>query len=658
MRREFLCTGRIGLLILLVLGLATNASTQKPLSSTDRKALKRYESALDFYMKQSLEEAVLELETAVARDAAFVEAWLMLGQILEDLGQLSEAADALKMALDRNPRSYLRGHADLIRLLHAVGRYDEALETLEQVEAEEWLLAVRWEEGGLAKWHRTRESVRFAAHAFAHPRSVSPRPIPGEVNSIESEYGPALSLNALTLMFTREVWDGDHWHEDFYVSRRGSVEADWPEPTPLHGINTPGNEGAAAISGDGQFICFTACESPRFGYFDREGKGSCDLFASETNGQIHRFDLGENLGLPNTQSWESQPALSADGRTLIFSRTTHSGSAERHADLFMSQRVDQFSEWSVAVPLPGQVNTPGHEGNPMLHADGKTLYFVSDGHPGMGGDDLFVSRLQLDGEWGLPQNLGYPINTNADEGHLMVTAQGELAYFATDRNQAGNLDLWELNLPMEAKPSPVVALEGQVFDRTTGMGIGNAIVEVLDDAGTVLAQLRLKESRFTLPLPIEGKWWFRARHPQYEPSVSFFDRESGIQQYRVEIGLKPWKAGTQVILQNLRFESGSAMLKPGFQPDLDPVIDACHANPKLRLAIIGHTDDTGTAAENDVLSLRRAHAVKNYLMKQGIDGSRLETKGMGSRSPIASNESLSGRALNRRTELLVLGEGE
>jgi len=99
-------------------------------------------------------------------------------------------------------------------------------------------------------------------------------------------------------------------------------------------------------------------------------------------------------------------------------------------------------------------------------------------------------------------------------------------------------------------------------------------------------------------------------------------------------------------------------LKPGFQPDLDPVIGACHANSGLRLAIIGHTDDTGTEAENDVLSLRRAQAVKNYLMKQGIDGTRLETRAMGSRAPMASNESPSGRALNRRTELLVLGEGE
>lgn len=646
------------LLALVGLGLASNAFSQRPLSSTDRKALKRYEAALDFYMKQALEEAVVELEAAVARDVAFAEAWLMLGQILEDLGQLSEASDALKMALDRNPRIHLRGHADRIRLLHAVGRYDEAIDALEQVEAEEWLLAVQWEEGGLAKWHRTRESVRFAAHAFAHPTSVSPRPIPGEVNSLESEYGPALSLNALNLLFTREIWDVDHWHEDFYVSMRSSVDEDWPEPTPLYGINTSGNEGAAAISGDGQFICFTACESPRFGYFDREGKGSCDLFASETKGDMHQFDLGENLGLPNTQSWESQPALSADGRTLIFSRSILKGSAERHADLFMSTRLDQFSEWSVAVPLRGQVNTPGHEGNPMLHPDGKTLYFVSDGHPGMGGKDLFVSRLQLDGSWGSPQNLGYPINTFADEGHLMVTALGELAYFATDRDQAGNLDLWELNLPVEAKPSPVMALEGRVFDVTTEMGIGDAIVEVLDDAGVVLAQLRLKEPRFTLPLPVEGKWWFRARHPLYEPSVESFDRESGMQQDLIQIGLKPWKAGARLILKNLRFESGSATLKPGFQPDLDPIIDACHANSELRLAIIGHTDNSGSAAENDVLSLRRAQAVKNYLMKQGIDGTRLETKGMGSRSPMASNETPSGRALNRRTELLVLGEGE
>jgi outer membrane protein OmpA-like peptidoglycan-associated protein/Tfp pilus assembly protein PilF len=628
---------------------------QRPMSTEDRKALKAYEAALAAYMAQDLASAEASLLQALNRDDDFVEAWLMLGQILEDLHRPSDAADALREGLERKPRSFLRGHADLIGLLHAAGRYDEALEALENAERNEYLLAVRWEDGGLAAYHRTRASVRFAAAAVDSPVDVQPRPVPGDIHTDASEYGPATTLNGLTLLFTREGRaEEGHFQEDFYVSTRKHVDEPWGTAMPLVSVNTPGNEGAAAMNGDGRVFCFTACESPRHGYFGREGKGSCDLFETGWSSAESAFHLGENLGAPNTRAWESQPTLSADGRTMMFSRSITDANGNRHADLFVSTRPALDAPWGTARPVPGAVNTPGHEGNPMLHPDGRTLYFVSDGHPGMGGKDLFVSRLDPSGVWGGPVNLGYPINTNADEGHLLVTAAGKLAYFATDRETPGDLDLWELALPAAVQPTPVVALEGLVVDVVNGQPIADALVEVLDDAGRVLAQIQSPDGHFALPIPIGERWWFRASHRHYIMAIESMTMDARQPEEVVEIVLTRLAPGAQITLKNLRFESGSARLMAGFQPDLDPVLDALRDSPDLRILIVGHTDNTGDAADNLILSQNRAAAVLNHFVAAGLAPDRFETQGLGATSPIASNDTEAGRALNRRTELIVL----
>lgn len=658
-RTPFIChmipAFRPFLLLMLSLWMSWTACAQKPLSSEDRKALKAYEAALAAYMAQDLASAEASLRQALERDDDFVEAYLMLGQILQDLHRPSEAADALREGLERKPRSFLRGHADLIALLHAAGRYDEALEALENAEYHEYLLAVRWEEGGLAQHHRTRASVRFAAEAVENPVDVHPQPVPGDINTDAPEYGPAMTLNGLTLLLTRESpAEAGHMQEDFYVSTREAVGDPWGSAQPLVSVNTPGNEGAAAMNGDGRVFCFTACESPRYDYFGRQGKGSCDLFETVWSAADGSYGLGDNLGAPNTRAWESQPTLSADGRTLMFARTITDKSGHRHADLFVSRRPSLDAAWGPAELVPGQVNTPGHEGNPMLHPDGRTLYFVSDGHPGMGGKDLFVARLDASGAWGEPVNLGYPINTHADEGHLLVTAAGELAYFATDRETPGDLDLWELALPAAVQPTPVVALEGLVVDLVNGQPIADARVEVLDDAGHVLAQIQTPDGHFALPIPIGERWWFRASHRHYIMAIEPMEIESWRPEEIVEIGLTRLAPGAQITLKNLRFESGSARLMAGFQPDLAPVIDALEDNPDLRIRIVGHTDNTGDAEDNLVLSKNRAEAVFNHFVAAGLSADRFDTEGLGATQPIATNDNEAGRALNRRTELIVL----
>lgn len=644
------------LLFAVLLNVIAGLHAQNHLSSEDKKARKFYAAALEMYLGRDLSGAVLELEKALERDADFVEAYLMLGQMKEELGLLSEAADALTEGLERNPRAHLRGHADRVRLLHAAGRYDEAAQALEDVEREEWLHAVRWEDGGLAAWHRVAASVRFAAYAYDNPVEITPHPLTGDVHTSFSEYGPTMTLNGLNLLFTREVEAADgHIHEEFFWSSRADLDSPWSAAVELQGVNTPGNEGAATMTASGNSFIFAACESPRYGYLGREGKGSCDLFESVWDESTGTFDLGANLGAPNSPSWESQPTISPDGRTLMFARSIRSETGPSQSDIFISTRQNRFSPWGPPKPLPGEVNTPGHEGNPMLHPDGATLYFVSDGHPGMGAKDLFVSRRSADGTWGAPVNLGFPINTAGDEGHLMVAPDGRVACFATDRDDPGNLDLWELELPTDLRPQPVLALEGVVLDATDRRPL-EATVEMLDDGGEVLAQIDAAGGAFAVPIPLGTKWWFRARHPGYLIAIQEFEASDWKPTEPVEIALERLEPGRTIVLNHLRFASGSSLLQEGFQPDLDQYISAFSASPELKVAIVGHTDNSGNKAENLKLSKARAQSVFDYFVAAGLAPERFTVSGKGDAEPVADNETAAGRALNRRTELVLLTE--
>ncbi len=185
-----------------------------------------------------------------------------------------------------------------------------------------------------------------------------------------------------------------------------------------------------------------------------QGKGSCDLFASEKEGS--NWSKPFNMGAPiNTGNWESQPSFSSDGKTLYFIRGKVRYKQRRNPgeqDIYMTQIQDDGT-WSLPKRLSDKINTPGREESVQIHPDGQTLYFSSDGHPGMGSLDIYLSRLDESGEWGKPENMGYPINTFKDENSTLVSSSGEFAYFASNRDGGmGSLDLYSFVMP-ESKTS-------------------------------------------------------------------------------------------------------------------------------------------------------------------------------------------------------------
>ena len=436
------------LLLIILIFSAVQLSAQQ-YTSSDNRAIKFFEEAVGYLNQREIAAGLQTIEKALDRDPQFVEAWLVKADLLIEARQPDDAIEALKKSVEVNPDFFPNKYFTLGQLYMSREKYEEAHEqfttllTYGQVPSEL-----------LTHASRQLESSEFAMEAVKNPVDFNPINLGPGVNSDMPEYYPSITVDGKQLLFTREVRtspEQKRGQEDFFISR---LENDvWGQAVPLDYINTPGNEGAPAISPDGQNMVFTACDL--YGSYgpEREGFGSCDLFFAYKMG--NRWSRAKNIGSQiNTAHWESQPSLSADGKTLYFVRGDRNP-MKRSSDLYMSVLNDS-GEWGKPVKLSATINTAYNEESVLIHPDGKTLYFSSDGHPGMGGLDIFVSTRIGENEWTEPVNLGYPINTSADESSLLVSPMGDVAYFSSDRpGGEGDLDLYSFELPKPLRPNPV-----------------------------------------------------------------------------------------------------------------------------------------------------------------------------------------------------------
>jgi outer membrane protein OmpA-like peptidoglycan-associated protein len=494
---------------------------------------------------------------------------------------------------------------------------------------------------------------RFAAEAVLHPVPFNPTSLGTGVNTRESEYFPSLTADGSTLIFTRR----ERGDENFYSSTlNGTV---WETATALEGVNTVQNEGAQAISPDGTWLVFTACNRSGDG-----SKGSCDLYWS----QLKRSGWTEPVPFSatiNSASWEAQPTIGADNKTLIYSRG--SGGPNNAIALWQTTRLPN-GKWATPEKLPPNINVGGKVHSPFLHPDNQTLYFSADSLPGMGGSDIFFVRRGADGAWGTPENIGYPINTKSEEGMMVVSLDGRTAYYASDRTGgSGGIDLYSFELPERARPRPVTYARVRVVDETTGYPL-IAKVDFVDlKTGLSFTATNTKSDGTALVCLPAGKDY--ALHVSKDKYLFYSDHfnltEVGTFQkpFLLNIELQPIVQDTSngkilpgrkpIVLRNVFFETGSASLLPESAIELDRVVHLLTQMPTLHIQINGHTDKVGNTLSNQILSEERAKAVLDYLVGQAIDLARLQYKGYGESKPIETNDTAEGRAKNRRTEFEI-----
>lgn len=642
---------RIAFILLILVSASAFAQDGEDYHTDNRKAKKYFEDALEFMNNRRDDMAINAAKEAAIEDPDFLEAHMLLVQLYEYNRQYEEmensAREVARIAPEENSEYYLVAG----RLAYRRGDYHKAQEDLlnfetfvDDPESKEF-------------YEYVRERVEFSIDAIENPVHFDPENLGANVNTQYDDYWPSLTADESVLVTTiliprtRETYipGGGNYHEDLYETIK-NTEGDWVGRQNMgKNLNSAENEGAQCISSDGSMCIFTACNR-------RDGYGSCDLYMSVRRGDkwIKPVNLGPKV---NTGYWESSPSLSADGKYLYYASSDKSGLGK--TDIWRVQmdgaKVIGDPEW-----LKGGVNTDTDDLSPFIHPDGKTLYFASRGHIGLGDYDLFYSRLQADGTWSEATNLGYPINTYKEERSLIVNASGDLAMFASEREGGnGGLDIYEFELYEEARPDVVTYVKGRVYDVETNepLEADCRLYELLSGELTAQQKSDAQNGKYLVCLPEGHEYAFNVEkqgYMFYSENFSLMNLDADADAYIMDIPLQPIREGQSVILKNIFFEFDSYQLKQSSDAELNKLYQFMVSNPHVSIEISGHTDNVGSAVYNKTLSLNRAKAVLDYLTERGIDVGRLSCQGYGFDQPIADNSTDEGRALNRRTEFKIV----
>jgi len=620
-------------------------------ATASKKAVKYLNDGVNYAMQRQLEASVTAFQEAIREEPNFITAWLYLGDSYKNLKRDSLAVEAYTKAIDMGPDHDVWVYSKLTDVEMSMGLYEEAYEHLSIFLENP---AVTGEPRKKAE--RTMVNLEFAKKAYLNPVEFDPIDMGDEINSSDPEYFPSLSVDGSIMVVTRRIKDSVQLgpssyrrfdNEDFYISY--FENGVWTEAANMgNPVNSKLNEGAQSISADGRYLFYTMCDHPL-------GRGSCDLYYSIRIGD--QWTNPENCGkVINSGDWESQPSISADGNYLFFS-SAKPGSIGSY-DIWMAKRAED-GWWEAPENLGPTINTKYSEQSPFIHPDGKTLYFSSDGHPGMGLSDLFYSQMDENGAWSEPVNLGYPINTNNQEMGLSVSADGKTAYYGTDREKKqGEFDIYSFQLPDKVQADPVSYVKAIVTDAETGKPLLSTVQLFDIEKSTTISNSKSdpKNGEFLVVLPIGKDYGLLVQKEGYLFHSENFSLRDALpdKPYIINVKLQPIKAGEMITLRNIFFETGSAELMSESQTELMKVVEMMQKNPGMHIRVNGHTDNIGSEDDNMRLSLNRSLSVKNFLAQNGIEETRMTHKGFGESKPIGSNDSEQGRANNRRTEIEIM----
>ena len=472
--------------------------------------------------------------------------------------------------------------------------------------------------------------------------SINLTALPAEINTTNHEELGRWSVDGKTLFFTRLNRFNNNTTAAIFAAQfesKGKLIAVERFP-----FDSTYRGGGLTISPDGKKLIFAA-------YGRKDGFGDYDLYLStRTNGN---WSSPQNMGPAiNGQRWESHPSFGVDGTSVYFTSTQPGGMGG--GDIWVARETSP-GHWSKAVNAGPGINTPNNEGSPYIHFDGRTIYFMRDGNEGMGGYDLYIAHMGIDGKWKPAENMGSAINTNSNEGGLALYPDGVTAIITKATPNQGN-ELYEFELPVLYQSTPVQALRVKVTDTATNKPV-RAQLEVFDTNGkdTIRqSQIADEKGNITVTLDRNKSYGVIASAEGYVMnSTNLQATNEPSRELNVKMISLASSVSKTMALQNIFFETGSYSILSSSEPELNSLARTLQNNPGMKIEIRGHTDNVGDAMSNQLLSENRAKAVLTYLTGKGIPATRITYKGFGEKQPLASNDTEEGRKQNRRTEFVI-----
>ncbi|HZI24315.1 MAG TPA: OmpA family protein, partial [Chryseolinea sp.] len=620
----------------ILLAISLSALGQSELSTKSKKAIELYTLADNFRVRGQFSEALNLLNQALDKDKNFVEAYYRRGLTYFSMKQYPNATSDYEkgLSLTADLRKQKVFWYDLGELYLLSGKYEQAMKVLSAY--------INNETQNKSKIERATMLFKSAEFALKNQNVKSQytrRPLSDTVNRFVMQYFPVLTADQKQLIFTRRAGDGPNDDEDLMISKKNE-QGRWLMPESISkNINTPLNEGTCTISADGRRLIFTSCSG-------RDGIGSCDLYESMKVGDVWTTpkNLGRNV---NTNEWESQPSLSADGRTLYFVSDRRSGLGRR--DVWIST-LDEAGTWSRAINAGKQINSVLDEISPFIHANDKTLYFASNGLPGFGGYDIFFAERDSS-IWDAPKNIGNLINDNDDQFSFFITADGQKGYYSHEETLPSGFSrskIYEVEIPPEYQVKfKSNYVKGNIRDKVSKAPLAarieliniekNSMVSLVksDSVSGEYLMVLTQGSEYALYINKRG-YLFKSYNFNYSEVKDF-------EPIIIDIELERAAAGSMAILNNIFFDLDKYDLKSKSIPELQKIIRFMQENPQIKVEVSGHTDNLGQPAYNKQLSEKRAQSVYNYLVQQGIDKDRLVPIGYGQAKPLADNTSEQGR---------------
>ena len=597
-------------------------------------AQKLFEKAVTAIDNHEYPEAVEFLNESIQKDSNYIDSYITLFQVYVDLKKNENAIAIFEKAISIDSASCAPYFVKYANTYASLGNYKKANDLLNKIKE------------GLPVYltQSFNQLKTICDFALSYPMDENSKVINAgdSINTANAEYFPTVTVQDSLLIFMRK--DGI-LREDFFYSIISPNNTSIAQPL-SDSLNLAAKKGAPSLSSDLNTLYYSA-------EYNENGYGRYDIYKvtkSKTGWSLPK-NLGQNI---NTDWWESAPSISPDGQALYFSSNKPGGYGG--IDIYVSYKNERGG-WKQAVNLGAAINTAGDEQTPFIHADNKTLYFSSTGWPGFGGADLFVTYKKVNGSWAKPINLGYPINTNENEQSVAISSNGKEGYIASDRpDSRGGLDIYKISLPDFARANKTLYFNGYINDAITKKSL-TGTVKLVDpsDANKFMTINVDSTGYFVLSLPYFDSLGIQVNSPQHEYASILINKKylDSIKGSTIPFNLNPIVNQFTKNFNNVFFETNAATLLSNSNVELNALVNYLQASPKATILIEGHTDNTGLATNNLLLSSKRAESIAQYLMNKGILSTRITTKGLGDSKPIADNNTEKGRAQNRRTSFTI-----